>query len=87
MLSKDWTSIPRDIERMLECLETIVGGQIMDLERFGPANEGETISALVDNAEMDDYTYRVAGCVGVFWTKMTWRICSKCQEKRKKNFS
>ena len=60
-----------DKERMLECLDTIVGGQILDLERFGPANEGETISALVDNAEMDDYTYRVAGCVGVFWTKMT----------------
>ena len=55
-----------DRERMLECLDVIVGGQILDLERFGPANEGESISALADNAEMDDYTYRVAGCVGVF---------------------
>ena len=49
-----------DRERMLECLDVIVGGQILDLERFGPANEGESISALADNAEMDDYTYRVA---------------------------
>ena len=60
-----------DRERMLECLETIVGGQIMDLDRFGVAKEGGEISALVNNEEMDDYTYRVAGCVGVFWTKMS----------------
>ncbi|MBJ62189.1 MAG: farnesyl-diphosphate farnesyltransferase [Euryarchaeota archaeon] len=60
-----------DRERMLECLETIVGGQILDLDRFGVAKEGGEISALVNNEEMDDYTYRVAGCVGVFWTKMS----------------
>ena len=28
-----------DQARMLECLDIIVGGQILDLERFGPANE------------------------------------------------
>ena len=26
--------------------------------------------ALQTNAELDDYTYRVAGCVGEFWTKI-----------------
>ena len=60
-----------DQHRMLECLQVIIGGQILDLERFGPAKEGGSISALNDNTEMDDYTYRVAGCVGVFWTKMS----------------
>jgi farnesyl-diphosphate farnesyltransferase len=60
-----------DRVRMLECLDIIVGGQILDLERFGPANEGGNISALKDNSELDDYTFRVAGCVGVFWTKMS----------------
>ena len=60
-----------DRERMLECLGIIVSGQILDLERFGPANEGGNISALNDNFELDDYTFRVAGCVGVFWTKMS----------------
>ena len=60
-----------DRERMLECLDTIVGGQILDLDRFGVAKEGGEISSLLDNKEMDDYTYRVAGCVGVFWTKMS----------------
>lgn len=60
-----------DQSRMLECLDIIVGGQILDLERFGPANEGGTISALPTDSELDDYTFRVAGCVGVFWTKMS----------------
>ncbi len=60
-----------DQSRMLECLDIIVGGQIMDLERFGPANEGGEISALKNDEELDDYTFRVAGCVGVFWTKMS----------------
>ena len=60
-----------DRERMLECLDIIVAGQILDLERFGPAKEGGSLSALNDNLELDDYTFRVAGCVGVFWTKMS----------------
>ncbi len=60
-----------DRQRMLECLDIIVGGQILDLERFGPAKEGGSLSALSNNSELDDYTFRVAGCVGVFWTKMS----------------
>ena len=60
-----------DQQRMLECLDVIVGGQILDLERFGPAKEGGKISALTNDEQLDDYTYRVAGCVGVFWTKMS----------------
>ena len=56
---------------MLECLDIIVGGQALDLERFGPANEGGGVSALANESELDDYTFRVAGCVGVFWTKMS----------------
>jgi farnesyl-diphosphate farnesyltransferase len=30
----------------------------------------QQIIALQTDAELDDYTYRVAGCVGEFWTKM-----------------
>ena len=60
-----------DQQRMLECLDVIVGGQILDLQRFGVAREGGTISALQTEDELDDYAYRVAGCVGVFWTKMS----------------
>jgi len=60
-----------DQERILECLEVIVGGQILDLERFGTANEGGAVSALPTDVELDDYAFRVAGCVGVFWSKMS----------------
>lgn len=47
-------------------LETIITGQIFDLERFPDG----TLTALTDDAELDRYTYLVAGCVGEFWTKM-----------------
>ena len=76
-----------DQERMLECLDIIVGGQILDLERFGPAKEGGEISALTNDEQLDDYTYRVAGCVGVFWTKMSLaHLMSLSPEKEKEFF-
>jgi len=50
-------------------LETITGGQELDLQRFAGAS-GKNIIALQTAAELDDYTYRVAGCVGEFWTKI-----------------
>ena len=52
-----------------EVLATIASGQILDLQRFGKRT-GQNIAALETDAELDDYTYRVAGCVGEFWTKI-----------------
>ncbi|HEU5397324.1 MAG TPA: phytoene/squalene synthase family protein, partial [Verrucomicrobiae bacterium] len=57
-------------------LDTIIGGQELDLKRFSPLADREdpndqSIIALQTEQELDDYTYRVAGCVGEFWT----RIC------------
>ena len=76
-----------DQERILECLDVIVGGQILDLKRFGPAKEGGEISALTNDEQLDDYTYRVAGCVGVFWTKMSLaHLMSLSPEKEKEFF-
>ena len=60
-----------DQERMLKCLDVIVGGQVLDLQRFGIAREGGKISSLNSEDELDDYAFRVAGCVGVFWTEMS----------------
>jgi farnesyl-diphosphate farnesyltransferase len=60
-----------DCQRILECLEIIVGGQLLDLQRFGSEKEGGGISSLSSNEELDDYAYRVAGCVGTFWSKMS----------------
>jgi len=52
-----------------EVLGTITSGQELDLQRFATASS-RNIVALHADAELDDYTYRVAGCVGEFWTKM-----------------
>ena len=77
------TLSPEDLKLVREVLVTITSGQELDLQRFG--QQGERLStfaaredarptkqiiALQTAAELDDYTYRVAGCVGGFWTKM-----------------
>ncbi|NJM55112.1 MAG: squalene/phytoene synthase family protein, partial [Verrucomicrobiae bacterium] len=59
----------RDIR---DVISTITSGQDLDLKRFGGANAA-ALTALQTDAELDDYTYRVAGCVGEFWT----RICRR----------
>ncbi|MDB6024749.1 MAG: Farnesyl-diphosphate farnesyltransferase [Verrucomicrobiales bacterium] len=58
-----------DQERVRDVLKTIISGQELDLNRFA-AGTATNIVALTNDAELDDYTYRVAGCVGEFWTKM-----------------
>jgi farnesyl-diphosphate farnesyltransferase len=59
----------QDCELIREVLTTITGGQELDLRRFDQANS-RNIVPLQAEVELDDYTYRVAGCVGEFWTKM-----------------
>lgn len=58
-----------DQARMRTVLEIITSGQELDLKRFAQAGAARII-ALQTEAELDDYTYRVAGCVGEFWTAM-----------------
>ncbi len=60
---------PTDRELIVGLLEVIISGQELDLRRFA-AGTSEHIVALQTEAELDDYTYRVAGCVGEFWTKI-----------------
>jgi farnesyl-diphosphate farnesyltransferase len=50
-------------------LDTITHGQEMDLLRFQTA-AADRIVALGTDADLDEYTYSVAGCVGEFWTRM-----------------
>lgn len=57
-----------EISLIHEVLETIVGGQILDLERFGDA--GDELRGLKSAEELEDYAWRVAGCVGLFWTRL-----------------
>jgi farnesyl-diphosphate farnesyltransferase len=60
---------PQDRELIRQVLSVIVGGQELDLQRFARAGREHPI-ALRDDTELDDYTYRVAGCVGEFWTRL-----------------
>jgi farnesyl-diphosphate farnesyltransferase len=60
---------PDDLKLVRAVLATITSGQELDLRRFAGAS-ADRIVALETAAELDDYTYRVAGCVGEFWTKM-----------------
>lgn len=53
-----------------EVLDKINRGQTLDVERFAGS---DGIRALATAAELDEYTYLVAGCVGEFWT----RTCSR----------
>ena len=52
-----------------DVLRTIISGQKLDLQRFGNASAAQHME-LKDDAELLDYCYRVAGCVGEFWTKL-----------------
>lgn len=60
---------PVSLALIRNVLAIIIGGQKLDLERFGDASS-ENIIALPDDAALNDYTWRVAGCVGEFWTKL-----------------
>jgi farnesyl-diphosphate farnesyltransferase len=51
-------------------LDKITRGQMLDLERFDNPKE---IRALGTAADLDEYTYLVAGCVGEFWTRLCFR--------------
>ena len=51
-------------------LTQITRGQMLDLQRFGEPKE---VRALGTAADLDEYTYLVAGCVGEFWTRVCFR--------------
>jgi farnesyl-diphosphate farnesyltransferase len=58
-----------DAQLVRVVLDTITSGQELDLRRFAGAS-AQSLVALRADEELDDYTYRVAGCVGEFWTKI-----------------
>ena len=51
-------------DRLVRVMAHIVGGQIMDLERFHAG------APPLDDSELDRYTFLVAGSVGEFWTEL-----------------
>jgi farnesyl-diphosphate farnesyltransferase len=74
----------QDRELVKKLVTTLTRGMEMDLERF-PAEESGEVAALPSDADLDLYTYYVAGCVGEFWTDLqvahlrslsTWDLAS-----------
>jgi farnesyl-diphosphate farnesyltransferase len=60
-----------DREAVLGVVTTLTEGMEFDLRTFPDESSGRIV-ALQEFAELDRYTYLVAGCVGEFWTKMTY---------------
>jgi len=63
-----------DREEIRAVLEQINRGQILDLERF---RNPKQLFALETSAELDEYTYLVAGSAGEFWTRLCFRHLPK----------
>ena len=60
---------PWEWKETLDLLSNIIRGQSNDLRAFpDPAQ----ITALPDADSLEDYTYLVAGCVGEWWTRMSY---------------
>ncbi len=50
-----------------QVLDHIITGQVLDIQRF--PSDGQ-LRSLKTPAELEEYTWLVAGCVGEFWTEM-----------------
>ncbi|MFT0171031.1 phytoene/squalene synthase family protein [Paraburkholderia mimosarum] len=60
-----------DRKAVREIVTTLTEGMEFDLRTFPDERSGQ-VAALNTWDELDRYTYLVAGCVGEFWTKMTY---------------
>jgi farnesyl-diphosphate farnesyltransferase len=60
---------PPDGADVRAVLATLTRGMIFDLTRF-PGGDAASVVALPGWADLDEYTYLVAGCVGPFWTAL-----------------
>lgn len=65
----DWlaTMSGASLTAIQQVLRSIIHGQRLDIQRF-PADG--VLRTLASDAELDEYTWLVAGCVGEFWTEM-----------------
>lgn len=63
------TLSPAERELVHEVIDEIISGQRLDLMRFGHASQDSRM-VIEDDATLIDYCQRVAGSVGVFWTKL-----------------
>lgn len=60
---------PAESTLIRDVVSTIISGQRLDMRRFADASAEQVVS-LASADELHDYTWRVAGCVGQFWTRL-----------------
>lgn len=73
-------TLSREDQRAIrKLLPTLIGGMEMDLTVF-PGDHVSTLTALPTMAELDQYVYAVAGCVGEFWTEMMCQHLPRMRE-------
>jgi farnesyl-diphosphate farnesyltransferase len=61
----------QDRAAVRDIVTTLTTGMEFDLRTFPDETSGQIV-ALEEPGELDRYTYLVAGCVGEFWTRMTY---------------
>lgn len=67
---------PEERHLIRTVLHHIIRGQSLDLQRF-PGNSNNHLSTA---AELDEYTWLVAGCVGEFWTEISLLHLPECAD-------
>lgn len=67
-------SQPAERSLLRTVLQRIIRGQSLDLQRFPEGTPG----CLSTAAELDEYTWLVAGCVGEFWTEICLLHLPEC---------
>jgi farnesyl-diphosphate farnesyltransferase len=82
----DWLEHVEEADRndIRVVLAKITHGQMLDLRRFDNPAE---IRALRTGADLDEYTYLVAGCVGEFWTRLCFRHVANFAEMPEEEMS
>jgi farnesyl-diphosphate farnesyltransferase len=77
-----YQSLPVNQKQLVrDVVAIIIGGQQLDLDRFEHAAVGHPV-VIGGRAELDDYTWRVAGCVGEFWTRLGYETMAEKFSKR-----
>src|ERR1700693_115006 len=76
-----WLDQSEDFERqqVRAVLEKINRGQVLDVEWF---RDPKQLVALETAADLDEYTYLVAGSAGEFWTRICFQLLRKFSPRR-----
>ena len=62
---------PEDQQNIRQVLPMLIRGMEMDVQMF-PGESEAHLAVLPTLADLDRYTYQVAGCVGEFWTNVLY---------------